>query len=81
MRVAALVRQVQGFVGWELSSSMVPLGYFSKRGVTPSPNGTSVLRSRNVRSIGRKDRWWQYCSVTYMVSSLDVCVVQAHGSC
>ena len=81
MRVAALVTQAQGFVGWELSSSMVLPGYFSKRGVTPSADGTSVLRSRNVRSIGRKDRWWQYCSVTYMVSSLDACAVQAHGSC
>jgi hypothetical protein len=79
--VAALVTQVQGFVGWELSSSMVLPGYFPKRGVTPPPDSTSVLQSRNVRSIGRKDRWWQYCSFTYIVSSLDACAVQAHGSC
>jgi hypothetical protein len=60
--------------------SMVLPDYLDERGVIPSSEGTSVLRSRNVRSIGRKDRWWQDRVVRLTLPSVDVCAFQTRGS-
>jgi hypothetical protein len=67
-----VVTEEQAF-GRDLPSSMVPEDYSTGRNVTRFPESTSVLRSRNVRSIGQKDRWWQYCAVKRTVSLVGVC--------
>jgi hypothetical protein len=78
--VLAPVTHIRAFGRRGRASSMVLPGYLDERGVTPSPEGTSVLRSRNVRSIGRKDRCWQDCAVKLTLPSVDVCAFQTRGS-
>jgi hypothetical protein len=78
--VLALVTRIPAFGRCERPSSMVLPDYLDEMVVTPSPEGTSVLRSRNVRSIGRKDRCWQDCAVKLTLPSVDVCAFQTRGS-
>jgi hypothetical protein len=76
----SVVAESRAFGGWDLPSSIVPRGYAGGRSVTSFLESTSVLRSKNLRSIGQRDRWWQYCAVKRTVSPLNVCVVQVLGS-
>jgi len=76
-----VVTERTSFARCKAAASMVLRGYESSYSVTPYLDGTLVLQSRNARSIGRKDRWWQYCAVRRIVSPLDVCAVEVHGSC
>jgi len=73
------VSEWQGLAVGSAFPSMVLPGYAGGRSVTPSIEGTSVLRSRNVRPIGQRDRWWQNCSGEHTVSSRYACATQAHG--
>jgi hypothetical protein len=76
-----LVTERTSFARRKVASSMVLRGYKTGPIVTPFLDSTSVLRSRNARPIGRKDRWWQYCAIRRTVAPLDVCAVEVHGSC
>jgi hypothetical protein len=78
--VLAPVTRMQAFGTGDRPSSMVLPDYPDEMDVTPSQEGTSVLRSRNVRSIGRKDRCWQDCAVKLTQPSVDVCAFQTRGS-
>lgn len=80
MSVLAPVTRIQAFRTGARLSSMVLQDYRDEMDVAPSQEGTSVLRSRNVRSIGRKDRCWQDCAVTHTLPSVDVCAFQTRGS-
>jgi hypothetical protein len=78
--VLAPVTRIQAFGKGDQPSSMVLPDYLDEMDVAPSQEGTSVLRSRNVRSIGRKDRCWQDCAVKLTLPSVDVCAFQTRGS-
>jgi hypothetical protein len=55
-----------------VSGSMVLPGYQDSNNVTAPYCGTSVLRSRNLRTIGQPDRWWQNSSIEPATWPLDV---------
>ena len=65
-----------GLRGWASARSMVLPDYCVRSNVRALGSGTSVLRLRNVGSIGRKDRWWQSSAVRRSVSPLNVWIVE-----
>ena len=75
------ISEWQDLEGGKACSSMVRPDYMNGKGVTPFAGSTSVLRLRNVRTIGQRDRWWQNCSVGQTASLRYVCAAQAGGCC